>query len=129
MQIDRSSRTPDWMTIKFIPNTLATVPIEYQLWDEDGIGRGDDELVDINPSKNIRTLNFSLNVTNHNLSGDLTGVFDRETNPVNITGKKPDKDRGVLQFYVTERPLNTIPRIIRVPDMDIEPVRLGPISP
>ncbi|WP_309728912.1 hypothetical protein [Chamaesiphon sp. OTE_75_metabat_556] len=125
MQIDRSSRTPDWMTIKFIPNTLVTVPIRYQLWDEDGVGRGDDELVDINPSKDIRALNFSLNVSNHSLSGDLMGVFDREANPVNITGKKPDSDRGVLQFYVTERPLNAI----RVSAIDVGPVRLGPVTP
>jgi hypothetical protein len=112
MQIDRSSITPDWTTIKFIPNTAATVPIRYQLWDEDGVGRGDDDQADINPRKGVRDLNFSLTISNHSLSGDVAGVFDRATNPVYTIGKKSDSDRAVLEFYVTERPLNPLPRIV-----------------
>lgn len=105
MQLDRSSITPAWTTIKFVPNSLNQVPILYQLWDEDGVGRGDDDHVDINPKKGVRDLNFSFAMNNHSLSGDITGVHDNSATPVNIAGAKSDSNRGVLQFYVTERPL------------------------
>jgi hypothetical protein len=106
MQLDRSTVTPAWTTMKFVRNTLALVPIRYQLWDEDGGARGDDDPVDINPRTGVRDLNFSLAVSNHSLFGDLAGVHDSGSNPVDTAGKKSDSDRGVLQFYVTERPLN-----------------------
>lgn len=109
MQLDRSSVTPAWTTIKFIPNSLAQVPIRYQLWDEDGVGRGDDDHVDINPRTGTRDLNLTFVVNTHNLSGDVTGIYDAQVNPVNIAGAKPDGDRGVLQFYVTERSLQPAP--------------------
>jgi hypothetical protein len=105
MQLDRSMVTPAWTTIKFVPNSLAQVPIQYQLWDEDGVGRGDDDQVDINPKKGVRNLSFSFTMSNHSLSGDITGVHDTSSNRVSIAGAKSDSDRGVLQFYVTERPL------------------------
>lgn len=109
MQLDRSSVTPAWTTIKFVPNSLAQVPIRYQLWDEDGVGRGDDDHVDINPRTGTRDLNLTFVVNNHNLSGDVTGIYDTQVNPLNIAGAKSDGDRGVLQFYVTERSLQPAP--------------------
>jgi hypothetical protein len=105
MQLDKSSVSPSWMTIKFVPNSVGQIPIRYQLWDEDGAGRGDDDPVDINPKRGVRDLNFSFATNGHALSGDLNGVRDSEANPVNTAGAKSDSDRGVLQFFVTERSL------------------------
>lgn len=122
MQLDRSNVTPAWTTIKFVPNSSAQVPIRYQLWDEDGVGRGDDDHVDINPRPGVRDLTLTFTMSNHNLTGDVTGVHDAQANAVNIAGAKPDKDRGVLQFYVTERPLQPAPRNrIQLRDQDIQP--------
>jgi hypothetical protein len=106
MQLDKSSVLPAWTTIKFLRKTQTQAPIRYELWDEDGALRGGDDPVDINPKTGVRNLNFSINLASHNLSGDITGVRDSASNPVNSEGRKSDRDRGVVQFYVTERSLN-----------------------
>ena len=106
MQLDKASISPAWKTLKFVRNTATQIPIRYQLWDEDGVLRGGDDHIDINPRSKVRDLNFSFSVGSHNLSGDISGVHDRSTNPVKTNGAKPDSNRAVLQFYVTDRPLN-----------------------
>lgn len=106
MQLDKASISPAWQTVKFVRNTATQIPIRYQLWDEDGVLRGGDDHIDINSRSKVRDLNFSFAVGSHNLSGDVSGVHDRSTNPVKTNGAKPDNNRAVLQFYVTDRPLN-----------------------
>jgi hypothetical protein len=106
MQRDRASVNPSWMTIKFVPKSVDRVQINYQLWDEDGGASGKDDRVDINPKKGVSDLNFSFATTGHALAGDSNGVYDTEANPFNSAGAKPDKDRGIVQFFITERSLN-----------------------
>jgi hypothetical protein len=105
MQLDKSSVSPAWTTIKFVPSSTAQVPIRYELWDEDGGVRGDDDHCDINPTKGVRDLNFNFVVSSHNNTGNITGVHDSPTKTVTSEGNKPDSDRARVQFYVTERPL------------------------
>lgn len=105
MQLDKSSVSPAWTTIKFVPSSTAQVPIRYELWDEDGGVRGDDDRCDINPTKGVRDLNFNFVVSSHNNTGNITGVHDSPTKTVTSQGNKPDSDRARVQFYVTERPL------------------------
>jgi hypothetical protein len=119
MQLDKALINPPWTTIKFVPNTVAQIPITYQLWDEDqGPFRfqTEDDIIDINPIGGVRDLNFSFGVTSHNLAGDLFGVHDSVANQVNTRGAdvsrlfEPyrDTDRGILEFYVTERSLTPV---------------------
>jgi hypothetical protein len=106
MQLDKSSVNPAWTTMRFVRNNITSVPILYQLWDEDGGVRGNDDHADINPKTKVRDLNFSLNVGTHALSGDLTGIHDSAATAVTSTGKKSDSDRATVELYVTEKPLN-----------------------
>lgn len=105
MQLDKSSVSPAWMTIKFVPAATTQVPIRYELWDEDGGVHGDDDRCDLNPTTGVRDLNFNFVVASHNNTGNITGVHDSPTNTVTSQGNKPDSDRAIVQFYVTERPL------------------------
>jgi len=106
MQLDRSDVSPAWTTIKFVPSSAAaSVPIRYELWDEDGGVAGDDDHCDINPGRGARDLNFSFSVGTHGCAGDVTGVHDSPVTAVVSAGAKPDKDRAVVRFTVTERRL------------------------
>ncbi len=105
MQLDKSSVSPAWTTIKFVPSTTSQVPIRYELWDEDGAVRSGDDHCDINPATGVRDLNFNFVVASHNNTGNITGVHDSPASAVTLDGRKPDSDRAIIQFYVTERPL------------------------
>lgn len=101
MQLDKSSVNPAWTTIKFVPSTLTTVPIRYELWDEDGGAAGDDDQADINPAAGKRDLNFQLALADRTLSGDLTGVHDTVATAVTSEGRKSDSDRAVIRLFAT----------------------------
>lgn len=105
MQLDKSKVSTAWTTIKFVPFTTAQVPIHYELWDEDGGVAGDDDHCDINQTKGLRDLDFNFTVSNHNNTGNITGVHDSPATAVTSQGNKPDKDRAIVKFYVTERSL------------------------
>lgn len=105
MQLDKSNVSPAWTTIKFVPATNASVPIRYELWDEDGGTGGDDDHCDINPTQGVRDLNFNFAVSDHNNTGDITGVHDKPASAVTSEGRKSDSDRAIVTFYVTERSL------------------------
>jgi hypothetical protein len=104
MQLDKSNVSPAWTTVKFVPSTTTQVPIRYELWDEDGAFSGDDDHCDINSAKGKRDLNFNFNVSSHNNTGDITGVHDSPANAV-ISKGSGDKDRAIVQFFVTEKSL------------------------
>ncbi|MBA2748338.1 MAG: hypothetical protein H0U45_06275 [Tatlockia sp.] len=106
MQLDRSDVSPAWSTIKFIPTALTSVSIHYELWDEDGGTRGDDDHCDINQIAGKQDLDLTFLVGNQLLAGDIAGVRDSESNAVQSEGRKPDKDRAIVRFYVTEQSLN-----------------------
>lgn len=110
MQLDQPSITPGWTTIRFVHGG-ASVPITYQLWDEDtvaGVERTDDHC-DINPKANQADLQFRLDIATHRLSGDVSGVHDSDGNAVTSEGAKPDKNRARIRFYITARPLVATP--------------------
>lgn len=106
MQLDRASVSPAWRIFKFIPAAASSTGVHYELWDEDGGMRGDDDHCDINPTAGKKDLDFTFSVANHMLTGDISGIHDRETNAVQSDGRKPDKDRAVVQLYVTEHQLS-----------------------
>jgi hypothetical protein len=115
MQSDRSRISPYWFTIRFVPKNVALVPIKYELFDEDGVGRGDDDHLDINPlSGKLKNLDFTFNVNNHALTDGLTGVHDTVSTAITSEGK--ESRRAKVQFYVTEREL------VR----DDSPILIGP---
>lgn len=107
MQLDRANVSPAWRIFKFIPASASSTVVHYELWDEDGGVRGDDDHCDINPMVGKKDLDFTFSVENHTLAGDISGIHVRETNAVQSDGRKPDKDRAVVQLYVTEQPLGS----------------------
>jgi hypothetical protein len=96
--VDRSSITPAWTTIKFLPAATPAVAIHYELWDEDD---NPDDQIDINPLANLRAVDFAYTLDTHAWSGLATGVHDSVATAFTGEGKKPDDDRGIVQFYVT----------------------------
>ena len=104
---DKSSLDPGWTTVKFVPNSMQSIPIHYELWDEDGGLRGDDDEIDINPLSGKRDLDFVFSPSDHVITGDIIGIHDSENLAVQIAGNKPDSDRAVIRFYVTEKPLSS----------------------
>lgn len=102
-QIDQKAIQPDWTTIKFIDRNRASIPIRYELWDEDGGIRGGDDRIDINPNTGY-FLNFFLDTRSTALSGEVQGVHNTAETAVRTTGN--EKDRAKLQYFVTARPLN-----------------------
>jgi hypothetical protein len=104
-QMDQSQVNPDWTAIRFIDSNQATVPIRYELWDEDGGVRGDDDRCDINPRLGS-SLDFILDLRSQLLSGDITGVHNNSATAITSAGN--EKDRARVKFFVTWRPLSTV---------------------
>ena len=59
MQLDRADISPAWQTFKFIPASTNSTVVHYELWDEDGGVRGDDDHCDINPVAGKKDLDFT----------------------------------------------------------------------
>ena len=102
MQLDDAHVNPDWQTIALINPNTSTVPIQYELWDEDGGVRGDDDVVDINPGVGD-VLSFQLNPATQSLSGDVRGVHNSEAKA--FTRRGNDGDRAKVRLYVTTKGL------------------------
>lgn len=110
-----------WTTIKFVPNSTTTVPIRYELWDEDNIPTQipnvlQDEQCDINPSQvrnpPVNSLRFNYNVVNNRLSGDNDNLVGYErgfpgssTNPLYFQGDANDPDQAKVGIFITSKPL------------------------
>ncbi|MCM1984493.1 hypothetical protein [Lyngbya confervoides] len=103
MQLDRRQINPDWIALKMIDSTQTQVPIRYELWDEDGGLRSDDDPIDINPQAGYG-LDLVLNPKTRSLSGDIQGVHD--SIPSAVTTRGNERDRASLKFFVTTRPLD-----------------------
>lgn len=104
MQMDQPSITPDWTTIKFVPAATASVPIKYELWDED---TNSDDQADIHPTEGKRALEFAFNPRTRACTGDINGVHDTAATAVTSEGRKDDNNRAVVRFYVTVTDLVT----------------------
>ena len=103
MRLDTSSFAPHWITLTFIPNYKESVPVRYELFDEDGFT---DEVCDINPSPDKTRLDFSVNLKTANLTGDLTGIHRTDDTVVTSEGAKPQKGRARIKLLVTTIPLS-----------------------
>ena len=110
MQLDKSSIRPTWTTIKFVDAGIGTVTVHYELWDEDGAGRGDDEHLDVHADGRFKDLDFFYNVNTRQLGGlGIEGVFDTPARLFGMQGT--DEDRARLEFFITTRTLaKTTPR-------------------
>jgi hypothetical protein len=106
MQLNRSSIRPAWTTIKFIPASQSSIPIRYELWDEDAAGSEPDH-ADIHPGEGRRDLDFVLDLKTHACSGDVTGVHDSAESSAVSAGK--DGKRATVRFFVTEHALAESP--------------------
>jgi hypothetical protein len=118
MQLDRSDISPSWTTIKFVPTSTTRVTIHYELWDEDTGLWVHDDLCDIIPARDKRRLDFGFAVSAHTCAGDISGIHDTGATAFSSKGARPDSDRAVVRFYVTEQALK--------PVVDLLP---GPIWP
>lgn len=110
-----------WTTIKFVPNSTTTVPIRYELWDEDNIPTQNpnilqDEQCDINPSQvrnpPANNLRFNYDVLTNKLSGDNDNLVGYErgfpgsvTRPLYFQGNANDPDQAKVGIFVTSKPL------------------------
>lgn len=102
MQLERASIRPSWTSLKFVDTTQTTIPIQYELWDEDGGLSGDDDLCDIYPGSGY-TLDFTFNTDSLALSGDVQGVHNSAETVV--VSKGDESDRAEVSFFVARRPL------------------------
>jgi len=104
MQLDKTKIQPFWMTIRFVPIVRGSIPIRYELFDEDG-GDETDDLCDINPDVNKKHLDFVLDLKTGNLTGDLTGVHNNDSSAITVAGALPQKDRARVTLVISTRPL------------------------
>lgn len=122
MQLDRESIRPAWTTLRFVDADLPVVAVHYELWDEDGPGRGDDEHLDVHPDGRFRNLDFFYNLNTHRLGGiGIDGVFDSPARPLVTRGTADDRAR--LTLFVTTKTLART--TVRRPPGDV----VGPASP
>jgi hypothetical protein len=83
MQIDRSDIAPRWTTLRFLPAGTVSVPITYQLFDEDGLVRGDDDHCDILPGSG-RDLSFDYDLSAGSTTKASSGSDDSDRAEVEI---------------------------------------------
>ncbi len=114
MQLDKSSIHPAWTIIKFMD--ISTAIVHYELWDEDGSLRGDDDHLDLHPDRRFKDLDFLYNLDNHQMGGNgIEGVFDSPARLFSTQGT--DSDRAHLEFYITTKTL--APTIVRTFPVDV----------
>jgi hypothetical protein len=101
VQQNRSWIAPGWTSIRFVPTSMTSINIHYELWDED---TSSDDHCDINPSQGRQDLDFVFATNSHALSGDVNGVKDSETTAVEMRGRG-DANLAFVKFYVTEKSL------------------------
>ena len=97
MQIDKSSITPSWWSIKFVDIGASDVAIRYELFDEDS----SDEVCDINPASGKQTLDFSLS-SGGRVSGDISGSAGKR---ITSEGATPDGSRARVKLVIDSRDL------------------------
>lgn len=104
---DVADLSPLWNTIRFVPSSSVNIPISYTLWEEDvsfdGTVNGTNDLCDINPARGRFGLNFRFNVSTHNNTGDVRGVFDSPSSVFTSSGN--EGNQSSIWFYVTELPV------------------------
>ncbi len=99
MQLDKSSITPDWLSIKFVDIGTSDVAIRYELFDEDSA----DEVCDINPARAKQALDFSLALgTGGRVSGDISGSVGKK---ITSEGATPDGSRARVKLLIDSREL------------------------
>jgi hypothetical protein len=105
MQLDQATIRPSWTTIRFVDDTLTSVSVHYELWDEDSMR---DDHLDIHSDTRFTDLDFFLNTNTHQLGGNgVEGVFD---SPSRLwTSQGTSENRAELQFFITTRTLAKLP--------------------
>lgn len=104
---DRSSYSPGWTALEFVPATLEKIAVKYALFDEDST---DSEACDINPTRGKYHLDFEFNTTTHEMTGDLSGVHDTPDTAVESKGAAKDKNRAKVQLYMYTAKVADVPR-------------------
>ena len=70
--LDESDISPGWTySIEVDLSQVNAVPMQLQIWDVDGGSGGDDDFVDVNPTGGKRHLDFSVNLANCQIVGDV----------------------------------------------------------
>jgi len=106
-QITRTGKV-NWLTLRVLQPQQTPVRIDYSLLDEDanvsltGLQERN-ELCDINPVANKRTLRMVFNPVTHELTGDVTGVHDTEATAITLEGG--ESIAAKVKFYVTAYPV------------------------
>ena len=102
---DQKSFNDPWWVLAFVDSTKPNVALGVEVMDEDVFASGDDDTCDINPAVGKKRLDFTAQLSNAALAGDINGTHRDALNPVEIGGKKPDTDRAVIRFLVDSQNL------------------------
>src|SRR5262249_35169110 len=114
-QMNRRQIDPAWTTIKFVPDTISSIPIHYELWGEWWLLP--DTHYHIQPAKGEYGRNFTFPVVSHRCEGDVNGVHDSPASAAISEGHPcpwwwPFCNRARIVFYITEHSLHGPPYCI-----------------
>jgi len=88
---DKADVSPYWRFTKSVDDSLGTIPIQIQVWDEDSALAAPDDIMDLNPTDGVQTLTVLFNLQTGTWSGDV---------PANVGFSQGDGDHN--QFNLTE---------------------------
>lgn len=103
VQQDDKDISPKWTTIHFVLKTQSESQIDIAVWDEDGALSSDDDHCDLHPTAGKKDLSLHLDLVSKSISGDANGVHADESSALEFVGKKPDKDRASIRFFIDVR--------------------------
>jgi hypothetical protein len=107
---DTKAYDQPWTTLHFVASTETEIPVWFEILDEDAAVRGDSDQCDVNPVPEKKHLSFRFQVSDGRLTGDIEGIHDTPDRAFKIGGEKPDRNRVVLEGYVTAREIES-PRL------------------
>jgi hypothetical protein len=105
-QQGRDEIQPAWLSVGFVPETEAVIPVRYEMFDEAGPLKLP-VTIDVGPRAGLTFATFKLAVRGHALAGDLNGVHDAKTNAAILRGGGGDQYPASVTLYVTVRELQT----------------------
>jgi hypothetical protein len=97
---ERKTIDNPWSVIAIVDASLTDTAIRVDVLDEDFAASGDDDTCDVNPTEDKKHLDFKVRLADAELSGDVTGLHRDAASAVSSSGKKSDKDRAVVKFFV-----------------------------
>ncbi len=98
---DRDNVGHPWETIKFVDDSVESVDIRIEVWDEDLPTKADDHCDICNGGGYDQVLKYNTN--SRLISGTINGVFDGDNKTFGEGGN--EKDRAFIRGFITTRTL------------------------